>query len=188
SHVSNPVTIGDYGKTGWARAGAHLRRVAQQGRGLFLQIPFTTDGNLSPDGAPAASNPSPVVAAFGAVGIMGYAAGPRVHMVDEFGLGDPLAARTRFVTLRLPPGFIVPTRPGQPRRYIVIPTRHRARHEKYLPTEWVVARFAPPGVARYSGVDLSPNGVAAARRALACPDLRRPLRAVTAPMTSGRFR
>ncbi len=52
-------------------------------------------------------------------------------------------------------------------------------HEKLLHTDWVAARFAdgpPPG-----------PGVADARRALHCGDLRRTLEAITRPMSLGRF-
>ena len=55
------------------------------------------------------------VARFGVVGFLGYFAGPRVHIVDHFGLADPLLARLPakregwrigHFRRRLPPGYI----------------------------------------------------------------------------------
>jgi arabinofuranosyltransferase len=41
-----------------------------------------------------------VVIVRGAVGMVGYAAGPEVTVIDEFGLGDPLLARLPVATPR----------------------------------------------------------------------------------------
>jgi arabinofuranosyltransferase len=94
----------------------------------------------------------------GNIGLRGYFAGPRVHIVDTAGLGDPVASRLR------------------------LESRDRAGHEKHLPLAWVVARFADGTVAGLR------DDVVAARAALACGRLAELLEAVTAPLTLERFR
>jgi arabinofuranosyltransferase len=94
------------------------------------------------------------------VGMFGFAASREVQVVDLHGLGDPLAARLRLVR------------------------RDRAGHEKLLPNEWVVARFADP--ARASAPVVTSAATAAAERALACGDLARLLQAIREPMSFGR--
>lgn len=73
--------------------------------------------------APTIADDVALVATLRNVGLAGYGAGPRVHVVDRLGLGDPIAARLR------------PTARGRP------------GHEKYLGDPWVVARFAEPAFA-----------------------------------------
>ena len=93
------------------------------------------------------------------IGAAGSAIGLDGMLVDQHGVSDPLAARLELAVRGL-----------------------RAGHEKLLPTEWVVARFStalPP--------DVDAAGVAAARRALACPPLQELLGAVSDPMTPARF-
>ena len=50
------------------------------------------------DGASARARGERVVIVRGAVGMLGYAAGPEVIVIDEFGLGDPLLARLPVAT------------------------------------------------------------------------------------------
>ncbi len=83
------------------------------------------------------------------IGLGGYAAGPRVHVIDWYGLADPLAARLR------------------------LKQRGRPGHEKALPNEGAIACFA---VADVPVED--PARVAAARAVLACGDLAELQRAV----------
>ena len=92
----------------------------------------------------------------GNIGIIGHGAGPRVHLVDKRGLADALAARLRLESRR---------RPG---------------HEKWLPGEWAIARFAAP-------LPDDTAAVRAAREALACGPLRELLAAVTEPLTPARM-
>jgi arabinofuranosyltransferase len=124
---ANPTTLADYDKSGWARAGMALRRLSKQGRGLVLRIPFLTHGSIEVNGPPARSSPAPVVAVFEAVGIMGYAAGPNVHLVDDLGLADPIASRTRLGKIYLPPGSISPREKARSLAYAVVAARRRAR-------------------------------------------------------------
>ena len=116
--------------------------------------------------------PERVLSGAGAVGMVGYAAGPHVYVADQFGLGDPLAARVRLEALRIPGGGLRPKR-GRP------------GHDKYLPGEWVAARFAIPAADRYA--KRSPTWEVAARRAIACPPIQRLLKAVDGPMSVDRF-
>ena len=87
-----------------------------------------------------------------------------MHLVDRNGLADPLAARLRLRDPR-------PPRPG---------------HEKILPEDWVLARFAVPTSQRGRRM-LADPGVDAASRALACAPLRELVAATTAPLDAGRF-
>ena len=91
-------------------------------------------------------------------GLLGYGAGPRVHVVDRLGLGDPLSARLRLAQ------------------------RGRPGHEKLLDEAWIVARFGDPSEAAAARSE-----VEAARRALACGELAKLLAAVTEPMSWRRF-
>jgi arabinofuranosyltransferase len=106
-----------------------------------------------------------VVARLGSVGRVGWAAGPRVHLVDRNGLADPLAARLRLPRER----------------------RGRPGHEKSLPAPWVLARFAVPTTGAGGRMLAASESVRAARGALACPPLRELLAATTAPLDAERF-
>jgi arabinofuranosyltransferase len=92
------------------------------------------------------------------IGMLGYAAGPEVRVIDQLGLADALAARLR------------------------LQARGRPGHEKSLPEAWVLAQYAapeslPPGL----------PGVAEARQALGCGGLAALLDAIRQPLTLGRF-
>jgi arabinofuranosyltransferase len=172
----HPVTVSDHRGNQFARYGTALRRHAEDGRqALILRTPAVdVHGRLRANGIPARSAPARVVAtSHPAIGLAGYAAGPDVYVVDQVGLGDPLAARTRLGTIVLPGG-------------VRIPKRYRAGHEKLLPPEWIAARFGPAR-ATFPGIDLPDGGVEAARMALRCRPIERLLTAVTAPMTPRRF-
>ena len=103
-----------------------------------------------------------IVAARPNVGLLGYAAGARVHVVDRFGLGDPLAARFR------------------------IERRSRPGHEKWLLEAWIIARFAD-SAAQLPRSAAPPWVIDATRSALACPPLAELLEAIGAPLTPARF-
>jgi arabinofuranosyltransferase len=92
------------------------------------------------------------------VGLTGYFAGPRVHVVDRHGLADALAAHLR----RQPGG-----RPG---------------HDKILRNDWLVARFSTVEPSGPSRAD-----VAAARHALQCRPLSDLFAAIQEPLTFRRF-
>lgn len=116
------------------------------------------------------------------IGVSGYTAGPGVHVLDRYGLADPIASHLRLEN-----------------------RDRRAGHEKILPDAWVLARFTevsatplrirmqPDGTRR---VDLSSPATgdaaprretAAARAALACGDLAELVAAVEEPMSVARF-
>lgn len=174
AHRANPVTIGDYGEMPWAQSGWTLRRLAAQRRALVVQVPMWTPLRGDVSAQPADNVPAPVVAGAGAIGILGYAAGPHVRIVDLLGLADPIASRTRLEAITLSN--------GQAKN-----ARVRPGHDKFLPTEWLVARFGAPGTEVLRGSAKSAAWLRAAKRALACPKTQRLLSAVTGPLTAGRF-
>jgi arabinofuranosyltransferase len=92
------------------------------------------------------------------VGVLGYLAGPDVHLSDLLGLGDPIGAR------------------------LVLMQRGRPGHEKVLPDVWVVARFGDQDAARARFPSVSDAG-----RAMRCGDLAHLLHAVSDPLTPSRF-
>jgi hypothetical protein len=127
---------------------------------------------------------TPTTVAYG-VGVLAYGAGPEVRVFDALGLGDALTARFRL--------------DGRGRR---------AGHEKVSPPAWTWARLVAPGetpdrrafplpavlvadraptVARPADRRLGRARVAAVRAALSCGRLAELSRAVTDPMTPGRF-
>ena len=92
------------------------------------------------------------------VGVLGYLAGPDVHLSDLLGLGDPIGSR------------------------LVLTERGRPGHEKLTPDVWVVARFGDHDAARARYPAVSDAG-----RAMSCGDLARLLHAVSDPLTPSRF-
>ena len=102
------------------------------------------------------------VVAYPSVGPLAYGAGIGVHVSDELGLGDVVAARQR------------------------VEERGRPGHEKQLRPAWTIARFADPFQTLPDGAP-SPTAIAAVRRALECADLASALSAARAPLTFGRF-
>ena len=162
------VTLGDYAAVVAERPGLHVRQgrelaaLAESRRVVAFRLnprPVPLEGI-----APRPEVAAPVVVRTGIIGRLGLAAGPRVHIVDRFGLADPMAARLRLGRER-------PPRPG---------------HEKSLSEEWVLARFAVP-TTDAGRRRLADPEVQAARRALGCPPLRELSAVTTAPMDAGRF-
>ena len=175
AHNGHPVSLADYRRAGQVKSGLVLRR--RVGRFSLLAL----NPHVRPLGRDPAyrspltkrSLPNRVVGAYFAVGLVSYAAGHRVTVVDRHGLADPIAARLEWRPEMGPGG----------REW---PVRYRAGHEKGLPLAWIVARYA----------DLrSPIGrrlarrpaVAQANRVLGCSRLHELLRAVDAPLTFDRF-
>lgn len=103
----------------------------------------------------------PAVVQVYSLGIVGATAGLEVAVLDSLGLADPVAARLR------------------------LHARGRPGHEKSLPAEWVIARYAAAGGETDRRVE--PAAVLVARRALACGDLRELEEAVQGPLTVSRF-
>jgi arabinofuranosyltransferase len=136
SRRAHPVTLADYGDASWTRDGQTLRRRAGgaaeggTGDGERGLLTWQAAAKGEPDAvggaplrplAPDVPPPVAVVAVRHNIGLTGYAAGPRVHIVDRLGLGDPVAAR------------------------LYLARRGRPGHEKELPDVWAVARFGAPG-------------------------------------------
>jgi arabinofuranosyltransferase len=114
---------------------------------------------------PAAGEHS-TVSSPGALGFMGVLLPLDQKVIDDLGLANPLASHSTSI-------------PGMP-----------MGHDKKLPTAWTVA-----DAARGTGADLSAldDGtipaaeIDAARKALACPEVKEMLDSVRAPLTGGRF-
>ncbi len=96
------------------------------------------------------------VASAGAIGISGYLLPDSVHIVDIHGLADPIASR------------------------LIIEKRSRPGHDKRLPVEWTLARFAET-------LPTEDAAITAARRALGCAPLRDLVQAVTGPLSFRAF-
>lgn len=165
-NLLRPVTLDDYKDYGWPADGRRFRRVAAEKRALF---PWRTDPKPDDRARKAEMElsrrvPSRVVITRAHVGMVAYAAGLDVHVVDRLGLADALAAR------------------------LALPKRGRPGHEKELPDEWVVARFARAVEAPdpKEGSRLDPR-VRDARDALRCGDLAELFEAVQAPLSPARF-
>jgi arabinofuranosyltransferase len=157
-----PVTVGDYARADWKRDGDALRALSGAGDRILL----LDEGRVQPGEAVAPTRrpalaawaPQRVVADRKNIGMLGYAAGAEVRVIDQLGLADALAARLR------------------------LQARGRPGHEKSLPEAWVLAQYAapeslPPGL----------PGVAEARQALDCGDLAALLDAIRQPLTVRRF-
>jgi arabinofuranosyltransferase len=166
SGTPHPVTLADYDRTSWKQTGDALRLWAERER-VLLPWPPEAPGVPADEQVrlrPADTVPARVLFSAKSIGLLGYAAGPHVHIVDRLGLADPIAARVRL------------ERHGRP------------GHEKDLPGEWVVARFAAPDVLP-PGL-LTPESarrVRDAEAALRCGLLPELLRAVEAPLDGEGF-
>ena len=163
----NPVTLDDYKEfdLSWLQQGSEWHTLAEHdARTLVIhpdmpilrfEIPPPTDEYPLREGV---SDGIGVVAPSWNIGMTGYAAGPRVHIVDRYGLADPIAARVAL----LPGG-----RPG---------------HAKALRMSWVIARYADPAA------DVPfPLDIESARAALHCDSLAQLIEAIEEPLTPGRF-
>ena len=155
------------------RQGLELARLAERSRAIVLSFPGPRNAvgeRLKiPEplvrAVPRANVESEVVAWHGSIGRVGYAAGPNVRLVDPNGLADPIASRTRLPAFR-------PTRPG---------------HEKHLPRDWVLARYAAPASPVGAASLERDPGVVAARRALRCRPLADLVKGTTGKLSTRRF-
>ncbi len=128
--VAHPVTIEDYAKHDFGKIGHDLlqtidNRCPDHARCRQLFFGERDHGNLFPWRAqmPVAPDLDPRVQAVveaTAIGIVGYQLPWQVHVVDQLGLADPVAARVR------------------------LKERARPGHEKDLYNAWVVALFGAP--------------------------------------------
>lgn len=171
SGVPNPVTLSDYADTDTYRGGMRLRQLAE-----YSQVRFRSD--LACHSSMILSDPAElatplvclpldtssvgagidVLANHYAIGIFSSAAAARVHVMDHIGLSDPIAAR------------------------LELQERRRTGHEKYLPREWVIARFA-----QLPADGAIPPAILQARRALECEPFPTLISAVSEELSWGRF-
>ncbi len=162
---AHPVTAADYARALSGQAGAVLSAAARSVPPGRQELVVVTDPFAPIDTSRAlpARSPLPFSLAVNlpAIGVIGYLAGPRVYVYDEFSLANPIGSHT-VVTHRARPG-----------------------HEKYVGPSWMLGRFGLAGATSVPGGP-SPAEVAAAREALGCDPLAAYLRAITAPWTPGR--
>jgi arabinofuranosyltransferase len=160
----NPITVDDFG---WGDDGPF--RQFFTGPGVYY-----SDQRL--DAQPVAEHDREI-ASYG-VGIVGYALGPDVYVLDLLGLGDAFTA------------------------HLELDERGVPAHEKPLPAPWIVARLTPPGT-DLDADDLppvfgprpldDPRGqafdarVEQARRALACAGFTDFEASYSGSLTPGRF-
>jgi arabinofuranosyltransferase len=157
SHNKHPVTLEDHAPNKWVGLGAEARRLAESGEAIV------TDADKGFAAFPSRQGlPQPTVLLSGiSIGLLGYAAGPKVHVVDQMSLADPIGSRFRLEAR------------GQP------------GHEKQIDPSWAIARFSDPSrrPRDVEGSDL----IAAAERALNCGTLDDVIPAITEPMSVSRF-
>ena len=111
----HPVTLEDHSANDFVRWGIDARARAEAGEDIILW--------------PSWGRPTRTMVSGGGVqlvwpniGMMGYAAGPEVHVVDAYGLADPIAAR------------------------LSADERGRAGHSKLMSDAWIEGRWAGVGV------------------------------------------
>ena len=102
---AHPVTTDDWSKTDSVVAARHARVLRDERRDVLI----FDDG----DEVAASEGRGPLLV-FGTVGVVAYAAGPDIPVIDRFGLADPFGARLEL------------TRRGRP------------GHEKKLPRAWIL--------------------------------------------------
>ena len=172
--IMGEVTTDDFG---WTADSAFRRMFAggytfQTGVGRYA----SADIDL------ASGTPTPA-AVLGGIGIVSYAMGPELHVLDYFGLADLYAGHLEKEERQ---SFIIARLPG---------------HEKVLPAPWIAARLTPAGsqpdptdfpkqrnplVPPTEGAAFIEQ-VAWARAALMCPGISDVARAATHPMSPGFF-
>lgn len=183
THHAHPMGAADFAAWDFAHllvefgtGGSRLMAVTDERGGIGQLSPFIF--RLSE----AVGSDIDSVADAWSIGVSGYTAGLRVHIVDRLGLADPIAARLRLENRNGRPG-----------------------HEKWLAIAWIIARFAEAsatplrfgvGLDGRGYVDLAapatrgvapPLAVTAARAALACGDLAELVAAVEEPISVRRF-
>lgn len=168
--IENPVTREDYSGFEWEQQGERARQRAARGERTVTFDASNSDLPAIPPDAPARPDlPVHMVVASYNIGLLGYAAGPDVWVVDRLGLGDPIAARIR------------------------LDQRGRVGHEKAMPPEWVLARFSSAPFPGDVGIAAARRSLhcsvwwwdgAGVRRE---DPLREIVAGVSEPLTAGRF-
>ena len=163
---AHPITAGDYGKALSGQAGTELRRLSDRvaaGRQELLVI-TNSFAPIDPSSVRPAVSPLPFTLAVNvpAIGVIGYVAGPRVYIYDDFSLANPVGSHT------------------------VVKNHARPGHEKYVGPAWMVARFATSGWKPTPG-DPSTASVRSARAAIGCDPLHSYLTAITRPLNASRL-
>jgi arabinofuranosyltransferase len=157
----NPVIVDSYRITRLWRVGRLGHRLVAEGHEVVCLGPDAECLSPAPLLAARWRSSADAAIAIGNIGVPGAGAPLNVHIIDVGGLGDPLGARVKL------------TKRGRP------------GHEKNLPFEWVVARFADPATPPSPLFDAAK--AEAARRVLACPQWQEIDRSVTARLTVSRF-
>lgn len=160
SQRAHPVTLEDHRANHWVSYARTAYRQAEEDRAVLIvgKVGFDNPSRWAPL---ADDQPRPVVA-FPNVGLLAYGAGTEVHVVDQLGLGEVLAARQR------------------------LDVRGRPGHEKQLQPAWTFARFSDASATGTPGAP-PPAAVVLARRALGCGELADVLAAAGEPLTFTRF-
>jgi arabinofuranosyltransferase len=166
----NPVTLEDFDDFYWRRYAERARDYIQSGE----RIAYIPGVGASREQIERGLLPTPervlplkraldarAGVAFPAIGVVGYAAGRDVFVLDRLGLADPIGSR--------------------------IPSRHEEMvgHQKPLSMSWIETRLAAPSVDEDN--PLRGFATAAGRRASTCGALARLLRDIGDPLTPGRF-
>ena len=157
THNPHPITAEDYQRSVLALIGAPLKGIAESVPARHQRILYgnfhTIPGNGTGSGR--------LVAATGAIGVIGYLAGPSVYIFDTQSLANPIGSHT---------STLLHFRPG---------------HNKPIGAVWMYGRFGQPGLT-FSVGGPPPNSVAAAREAMSCPPLSSFLSVITGPWTFGK--
>ena len=162
----NPVRADDYKISNLYQDGLGLRQQAEAGGTSSRVLIIDLDGPpVDIEGYTGAAIPLStevsdevnIVSSYQQAGVVGYVAGKRVHVVDRFGLADPIDSR-----------------------FSLGPNRGRPGHEKWFSNVWILGRFATlvPGAA---------PEVRAAHEALRCGELQELRQAVDERLSVGRF-
>jgi arabinofuranosyltransferase len=109
---AHPVTLADHGGNLWTQWGELAERTAARGRNSVLWPQPIGPVFVTP-------SRSGTYVVWPNIGLLGYAAGPDVHVVDGYGLADPIASR------------------------LEVQGWGRAGHSRSLPSPWIEARFSP---------------------------------------------
>ena len=155
----HPVEVDTYVRTPSYQRGKAARDLARRGERQLV----IAEERLPRVALPLRRDlPVPVVLRTLNIGVAGYIAGDDVWIADELGLADAIGSRTRVAIVG---------RPG---------------HEKFLPSDWTIARFAaePRGVPE---LGVLPESVEAATAVLRCDPLPRLLGAVSERLTPRRM-
>ena len=161
--LKNPVTIEDYASAGSVQLGREAKAHSESGQRdvQVFMLNFWGTQPLNPS-APAFVQRGVFSAC--AIGMISVAAGTGVYIADQCGLASPIGSRLQ------------------------IAERSRPGHEKFLGPAWIFAMFgdpnapAPVRVPR-NQIAVSPDDIAIARKALACPAVQAMLQRARAPLT-----